>query len=247
MRRALAFLTPFGGGATPTARTLSWFPLAGAFIGLVLGAIWWEAARRWPSTVAAAVVVALDLLLTGMLHVDGLADSADGLIAPMDRAHRLTVMAEPSTGAFGVATVAVVLLLRFAALSTIAAAPLLLAGLWCLSRTSMAVIARTMPYARDDGLASAFLGGSPWPTAALARRSRSAWPSPGAGSSPIGGSPPSRSSRARSPPRSWPRWPTAGSGGSPATCSARPAPSPRRWACSCWPPGSRDGDRVTGW
>jgi adenosylcobinamide-GDP ribazoletransferase len=51
-----------------------------------------------------------------------------------------------------------VLLLRFAAFTTAPARPLVVAGLWCGSRTAMAVMARTMPYARPEGgLATAFV------------------------------------------------------------------------------------------
>jgi adenosylcobinamide-GDP ribazoletransferase len=119
----------------------------------------------WPAAVAAAIVVAADLALTGLLHVDGLADSADGLLPHLDRARRLEVMATPDVGAFGVATVGAVLLLRWATLATMAPSPLLLGGLWCASRTAMAVTARTMPYARPGGLASSFLGGRARPAA----------------------------------------------------------------------------------
>lgn len=159
MRRALAFLTPLFGASEPRAETLTWFPFAGAALGLVLGAVWWGAERIWPAAVAAAIVVAADLALTGLLHVDGLADSADGLLPHLDRARRLEVMAAPDVGAFGIAAVVAVLLLRWAALATTAPSPLLLGGLWCASRTAMAVAARTVPYARPGGLASAFLGG----------------------------------------------------------------------------------------
>ncbi len=158
MRRALGFLTVFGGASTPSGITLAWFPLAGALIGGVLGALWWGASRLWFPVVAAAVVVAADAALTGMLHLDGLADSADGLLAPMDRSRRLTVMADPHVGAFGVVTVVAALILRVATLASITAAPLLLAGVWCASRTAMAVIAWTQPYARPGGLAHAFVG-----------------------------------------------------------------------------------------
>jgi len=167
VRGAVAFLTPFGGARVPSRRAFDWFPVVGAVIGLALGGIWWGADRLWPPLVTAALVVAADLVLTGMLHVDGLADAGDGLIAPMGRARRLEVMSDPATGAFGVATVAVVLVLRVAALTAITPAPLLLASVWCASRTMMAVIARTLPYARTNGLASAFLGGSPLPVAVL--------------------------------------------------------------------------------
>jgi adenosylcobinamide-GDP ribazoletransferase len=96
-----------------------------------------------------------------MLHFDGLLDSADGLLAHLPRDRRLAVMSSPEIGAFGVATGLAVLLARWAAIATIRPAPLLLAGLWCCSRTLMAAVMRVVPYAREGGgLASAFLGGA---------------------------------------------------------------------------------------
>lgn len=160
MRRALSFLTPLGGASRPSGSALVWFPLVGAMLGLALGGIWWAAERAWSAPVAAAVVVAADLGLTGLLHLDGLADSADGLLPHLTRARRLAVMAEPGVGAFGVGTVAAVLLLRFGALAALRPSWLLLGGLWCASRTWMAVAVGALPYARSEGgLASAFLEG----------------------------------------------------------------------------------------
>ncbi|HYB86584.1 MAG TPA: adenosylcobinamide-GDP ribazoletransferase [Streptosporangiaceae bacterium] len=164
MRRAWSFLTPFGGAADPAPSALAWFPLAGAIIGLGVGGIWWAARRAWAPPAAAAIAVIADAALTGLLHLDGLADAADGLLPPMTRARRLEVMADPRIGAFGAAGLAVVLLARFGAFASMAASPLAVAGLWSGSRTAMAVTARTVPYARPGGLASAFL-----PTPAPAR------------------------------------------------------------------------------
>ena len=158
MRRALSFLTPFGGAADPAPSALAWFPLAGALIGLGVGGIWWAARRGWAPPAAAAVAVLADAGLTGMLHLDGLADSADGLLPPLPRARRLEVMADPRLGTFGVAALAMVLLARFGAFASMLPSPLAVAGLWCGSRTAMAVTARAVPYARPTGLASAFLG-----------------------------------------------------------------------------------------
>jgi adenosylcobinamide-GDP ribazoletransferase len=108
--------------------------------------------------VAAGIAVVADVAFTGYLHFDGLADAADGLLPPMSRARRLEVMRDPSVGAFAAVTVATVLLLRFAAFATVPPAPLVVAALWCGSRTAMTVVARTLPYARQDGgLASAFM------------------------------------------------------------------------------------------
>jgi len=160
-RQAIAFLTPVGGAVTPSPKALPWFPVVGAGIGAVLGGVWWVAGELWPPLVAAAVVVAADLALTGLLHLDGLADAADGLLPHLSRERRLDVMAAPDVGAFGMGVAAAALLLRWSALAVLRPDPALLAGLWCGSRTLMATVATTVPYARDEGLATAFLGG-PW-------------------------------------------------------------------------------------
>ena len=158
MRRALSFLTPFGGAAEPAPSALAWFPAVGALIGLGVGAVWWVARRAWPSPAAAAIAMIADAALTGMLHLDGLADAADGLLPPLPRARRLEVMADPRLGAFGAAGLATVLLARFGALASMMPSALVMAGLWSGSRTAMAVTARAVPYARPGGLASAFRG-----------------------------------------------------------------------------------------
>jgi adenosylcobinamide-GDP ribazoletransferase len=171
MRRALSFLTPFGGATAPSRAALGWFPAVGASVGLAVGGAWWVAGRLWDPLVAAAVAIAADGALTGYLHLDGLADAADGLLPPLSRQRRLAVMADPAVGAFGVATVVVVLLLRFGAFASVAAVPLAVAALWCTSRTAMAVAAQVMPYARPGGLASAFVdethGRDPWVNATV--------------------------------------------------------------------------------
>lgn len=161
MRRALAFLTPLGGPVTPSPAALAWFPAVGAALGLALGAVWWAAAEIWPPAVAAAVVVVADLALTGMLHLDGLVDTADGLLPPLDGERRLEVMADPRAGAFGVGAAVAVLLLRWAALSALAPRAVLLGGLWCASRSAMALTTARVPYARPSGLATAFIAGGP--------------------------------------------------------------------------------------
>ncbi len=176
--QALAFLTPLGGAASPTRTAFVWFPVVGALIGLVLGSIWWTAEDALGVFAAAALVVAADLALTGALHFDGLLDSADGLLPHLPAERRLTVMAEPHVGAFAIAVGGSTLLLRTAALTALGTArPLLLAVLWCLSRTAMAVTALTGRYARTHGLASSFLSASAQTTGAPATGGSS---SPGA-------------------------------------------------------------------
>jgi adenosylcobinamide-GDP ribazoletransferase len=113
-----------------------------------VGAVWWGAGEAWPPLVAAALAVAADAVLTGMLHLDGLADAADGLLPPLDRARRLTVMATPDVGAFGVVAVVVVVVVEVAALASLDPDPLLIVGLWTAARAAMAVALARVPYAR---------------------------------------------------------------------------------------------------
>lgn len=161
MRSAIAFLTPFGraaGSSVPTALSLSWFPVVGAAQGLMLGLTWWALDDVLSTMALAGLVVVGDLAITGMLHFDGLADSADGLLGPLERQHRLEVMKTPEVGAFGIAAISVILMTRFGAIASLDASPLLLSALWCASRTAMACAIRQMTYARPSGLASAFTG-----------------------------------------------------------------------------------------
>lgn len=165
-RRAVSFLTPLGGAIEPSPGALVWFPAVGAGIGALLGLVWWGASRAWPAAVVAVLVVGLDLGLTGMLHLDGLVDSADGLLPHLSREARLAAMREPSVGAFGISVGGVVLLARWAAVfsltpSSLVHSLLLLVGIWAASRALMAMVMVTIPYARAQGgggLATAFVG-----------------------------------------------------------------------------------------
>lgn len=160
MLSALGFLTVVGGARVPDRRTLPWFPVVGAALGGLLALVWVGASQLWPPAIAAVLVVAADLAFTGMLHVDGLADSADGLLPHLEREHRLAVMSAPDVGAFALAVVPTVLLVRGAALAGDGVEPLGFVGVWAASRTMMAVVPALVPYARAAGLASSFLGGA---------------------------------------------------------------------------------------
>jgi adenosylcobinamide-GDP ribazoletransferase len=170
MTAALALLTVFGRAREPTPRAWPWFPLVGAGIGALLGGIWWLADEAFPALVAAVLVVVADLAVTGMLHFDGLADSADGLLCHATTVERLRIMRAPDVGAFGVIAVEVALLARVAALAAQPVRIGLLVALWCTSRAVVAATPAIVPYARDEGIVSPLLTrpASAWVVAALA-------------------------------------------------------------------------------
>ena len=161
---ALGLLTVVGGGRELRVEAVGWFPVVGASLGAALGAAWWGLGRAFPPFVAGAVVLVADLALTGMLHVDGLIDSADGLLPHLEQARRLEVMADPQVGAFGVAAAVGVLGLRLVALGSISPASVwkgaaLLGAIWMASRSMMALAMARLGYARVTGAATALAGG----------------------------------------------------------------------------------------
>lgn len=161
LRSAFGFLTVIGKrGSLPTNRTSWFFPIVGLVVGGTVGLVRWGAGNVWSPLVAGVLAVTADLALTGMLHLDGLADSADGLLPHMDRDRRLTVMRTPDVGAFGLGVCVVVLLLRVATLAeldlhgwrVVAAC----AAIWCAARSMMAVAMAVIPNARVGSLADVF-------------------------------------------------------------------------------------------
>lgn len=170
MRSALAFLTVLGGPRPLDARALRWFPVVGALVGSLVGVVWWASDLVMPLLLGAALVVVADLVVTGMLHVDGLADSADGLLPHADRERRLAIMRSPEVGAYGVTVVVAVLVVRVTALASQPVSIALLAAVWCASRATAAAAPAFVPYARESGLVSPLLDTRPtrWPVLAIA-------------------------------------------------------------------------------
>ena len=160
MREAFAFLTVVGRSTTPTPRALRWFPVVGIVLGAAVGGSWWLFTKMFPPTVAAALAIGVDLALTGMLHFDGLVDSADGLLPHLPRDRRLEVMRTPDAGAFGMGAAVLVLLVRVACLASMTPEVMVVIGVWCISRAIVAVAPARLRYARDSGLATAFTGGN---------------------------------------------------------------------------------------
>lgn len=160
MFTALRFLTVLpapGGARNPKGSTLFWFPIVGVIIGVVMAATFWAAHQIWPPLIAAGIIITVDIAITGALHFDGLADSADALMAHMQRERRLTVLSEPTVGVFAVVAVGVALLIRFSVLAESNLDLITVALIWAMSRTMAATIICWVPYARSSGLASGFL------------------------------------------------------------------------------------------
>jgi adenosylcobinamide-GDP ribazoletransferase len=178
LRLALTTFTVLPVGRRPRAApdraaaalAMSAAPLVGALLGLVeAGAALGLRALAAPPLVLGAVVVGLDALLTRGLHLDGLADTVDGLGSYAGRERALQIMRGPEVGPFGVAALALTLLTQAAAVGALAGRswPALLSGVVAAAATGRLSVAWAcrpgVPAARPDGLGALVAGTVGWP------------------------------------------------------------------------------------
>ena len=132
----------------------AYFPAIGALTGLAAGVAFAVLSAFMTPLLAAACAIAFLVVLTGAIHLDGLADSADGLLGGGDAARRLEVMRDPRLGTYGVVAIVLVLVLSVAALSAMpparGLAALVVAG--ALSRLAVLAVIGFVPYVRSSGL-----------------------------------------------------------------------------------------------
>ncbi len=159
---ALAFLTRVpvsDANGTPEAigRAAGVFPVIGALAGLVSVAIF-ELLRRTalPPALIAALIVLGGILLTGALHFDGLADTADGFGGGWTKDDVLRIMRDHQIGTFGALALIMALLLQIVSMATLIernAAGTLRALIVAptVGRWGIVVLGRWLPYARADG------------------------------------------------------------------------------------------------
>lgn len=149
-------LLPFAPGLM--GRAARYFTLAGALVGGLTGAVY--AGLLWagtPALPAAGLALGFQLLLTGGLHEDGLADAADGLGGGDGREAVLEIMRDSRIGSYGALALGISLMVRAGALAALGP----LAGLAALvvahgvARALVVASLVALPPARDEGLASA--------------------------------------------------------------------------------------------
>lgn len=164
---ALSFLTRIPVGrrvaldADDVARGAVLFPLVGAGIGALVGLVVVGLDARLTALLAAGLAVALEAVLTGAIHLDAVADGADGLGAG-SRERALEVMREPAIGSFGATALLLDLAVKIAALTAIAAgsdAVLAVGAAYALGRTAPLALGWALPYARPEGGSGAALTG----------------------------------------------------------------------------------------
>jgi adenosylcobinamide-GDP ribazoletransferase len=172
-RTALAFMTrlPVGRDDQLTAERLSraavWFPAIGLVVGAVMAATHALAAQLTTSTAATVLALAAAIVVTGGLHEDGLADSADAFGAHTPRERRLEILRDPRIGTYGALALILAIGLSIATLGPLAqddfTRTVVVAHV--LARWSTLPQALVLAAARPDGCGSLVRPGG-WVTAA---------------------------------------------------------------------------------
>jgi adenosylcobinamide-GDP ribazoletransferase len=145
--------------AGDSGRAAVWYPLVGSVIGALTWLAWTAASFVFSPLMAGVVTLAVWVLLTGGLHLDGLADCCDGLFASVMPDRRLEIMKDPHVGAFGVIGLILILFFKAAALASLTPISsfgiLLAASLarWCILPAGL------LPLARPSGMGSDFAAG----------------------------------------------------------------------------------------
>jgi adenosylcobinamide-GDP ribazoletransferase len=171
LRTALGFLTVAPAGQSPWTpeRAAPWFPVVGAVLGAAaaLQTAWW----MWlvGGIAGGALAVAGLAVLTGGLHLDGLADSADAALSSADLERRRAVLADVHHGTFGTVTLILATLVAvgcLGGLGTRDAAVAIGAAVFSARCFVVAVMVRWKPW--SDGLGARFAAGATPLTAATA-------------------------------------------------------------------------------
>jgi cobalamin 5'-phosphate synthase/cobalamin synthase len=120
-RLALAFLTRLPAGrvectAQDIGRAARWFPLVGALLGAIYAAVAVLVSPLFPPLVTAVLIVSFDALLTGAMHFDGLADTADGFGGGRSREDVLRIMRDHAIGSYGACALMLAIVLKVTAL-----------------------------------------------------------------------------------------------------------------------------------
>ncbi|GMQ46797.1 adenosylcobinamide-GDP ribazoletransferase [Vibrio sp. 10N] len=129
-----------------------YFALVGLLLGGLCGGFYIIAEWVLPSSVAIVSTMVFSLLLTGAFHEDGLADMADGIGGGMTQERRLEIMKDSRLGTYGVATLVMALLLKYAALVELSLQTNLVAVFviaYAFSRAVAASLISAMPYVSD--------------------------------------------------------------------------------------------------
>ena len=160
LRAALQFITilPLGKARSfDPPKMVPYFPLVGILLGLILALFDAFAAKFWAPPVVALLDVILLAVLTGAFHLDGLGDTADGLLGPRPRDKALEIMKDSRLGTMGLVAILFGLALKWGGINGLDAhRAIFLIVIPAYARAGILFGMRYLPYGRPDGTGKPF-------------------------------------------------------------------------------------------
>lgn len=148
-----------------------WFPLIGLVIGSTVALLVYCVSPYFSNSMLAVLAVLLLSGFSGFLHLDGIADSGDGLLSSRPREQALTIMRDSRSGAMGVIVLVFLILAKYSSLSSLSIENLIpvLLLMPVAGRTAILVSMAILPYAREgEGLGQLFYGTEKYSIAGVA-------------------------------------------------------------------------------
>lgn len=142
------------------SRGIIFFPVIGLLIGTVAFAVAYLAGLIFNREIAAICMIASLVLFTGALHLDGLADTMDGILSARKREQMLLIMKDSRIGTHGVLALLGAISMKYLFLLEVAPNKFLLVvlALPIIGRTTMGILLWGTRYAREEGLGNLFIG-----------------------------------------------------------------------------------------
>jgi adenosylcobinamide-GDP ribazoletransferase len=139
-------------------RSTVWFPVVGFIIGAILFGLHYVLELILPAALVNALLIAVLVILSGGLHLDGLSDTVDGLAGHRTPERRLEIMRDSHIGAIGAVGLFLFLIIEYVSLNNIPDKwiPFTLLLAPTVSRWTMVYAIFVFPYARPEGLGKAF-------------------------------------------------------------------------------------------
>lgn len=143
------------------ANSIIYFPVIGLGLGLVLVVANIILSKTFPSTITSAILVSLLAILTGGLHLDGLADTFDAIGSGKNKEQMLKVMRDSNIGSIGAMSLILIIILKITMLSAFMSRNQALISMLVLGRWSMVLPMFLFKYAHEDeGKAKIFIEGT---------------------------------------------------------------------------------------
>ncbi len=147
------------------SRSMAYYPLVGIIMGGILWVSWKGLTPIFPAPVVDFLMIVFLVVLSGGIHLDGLADTVDGLWGGTDREEALKIMRDPYIGAYGMIALVLVLMAKYLALTYLphSLKGQVLLGMPAVGRGAMVVVSYFSEYARSGhGLARSFIEHLSW-------------------------------------------------------------------------------------